>query len=124
MRAIPIVAGVLITCALTGCAGTNIAGPSAPIAGATPISSSAPKPTIVSLSPDTGSIYGGGVVTLIGRIDRRATATLGGTAVRLGWNPTDDTRFSFVSPPHTAGPVDIVVTNPGGGSQTRVGAYT
>jgi hypothetical protein len=124
MRFSPIIAGVLITCFMAGCAGTNIAGPSAPSAGPTPIPSSTPIPTIVSISPNTGSIYGGGIVTLVGDIDRRATATLGGAAVSLGWSPTDDTRFSFVSPPHTAGPVDIVVTNPGGGSQTRVGAYT
>ena len=124
MRCIPIVAGVLITFSVAGCAGTNITGPSAPSAGPTQIASSGPKPTITSLSPITGSIYGGGVVFLVGEIDRRASVTLGGIAVSLGWSPTDNTKFSFVSPPHTAGPVDIVVTNPGGSWQTRVGAYT
>jgi hypothetical protein len=78
----------------------------------------------VSISPDTGSIYGGGQVTIVGEINRGATATLGGIAVALGWSPNDATRFAFTAPAHTAGPVDIVVTNPGGGSQTVVGAYT
>jgi hypothetical protein len=79
---------------------------------------------IVSISPDTGSIYGGGVVAIVGDIDRRATATLGGIAVGLGWSPTDATLHLLVTPPHTAGAVDVVVTNPAGGSQTITGGYT
>ena len=124
MRPIQIVAFVLIAHTVAGCSGSEIAGPSGPGQGGTQIPSDAPKPTIVSISPDTGSIYGGGVVTVVGEIARGATATLGGIPVRLGWTPTDATTHRFISPPHTAGPVDIVVTNPGGGSQTVVGAYT
>ena len=124
MRSIQIAAVVLLAYAMTGCSGSESAGPSGPSVGPTQIPSGAPRPTIVSLSPNTGSIYGGGVVTVVGEIDLRATATLGGTAVSLGWSPTDATKHSLVSPPHTAGPVDIVVTNPAGGSQTVVGAYT
>ena len=124
MRSIQIVALVLIAHTVAGCSGAEIAGPSGPGQGGTQIPSDAPKPTIVSISPDTGSIYGGGVVTVVGEIARGATATLGGVPVRLGWSPTDATTYRFIAPPHTAGPVDIVVTNPGGGSQTAVGAYT
>ena len=123
MRVIQVVAAVLIAFPMADCSGAEIAGPSGPSAGPSRIRSSAPPPTIVSISPDTGSIYGGGVVTVVGDIDRVATVTLGGITVGLGWSPTDPTKHSFVSPPHTAGPVDIVVTNSTGGSRTVVGAY-
>lgn len=124
MSSIQIVAVVLIACAMAGCSGSEIAGPSGPGAGPSQIASAAPKPTIVSISPDSGSIYGGGIVTVVGQMDLHATATLGGIAVDLGYNPADTTKHLFASPPHAAGPVDIIVTNPGGGSQTVVGAYT
>jgi hypothetical protein len=116
MRFIQIGAVVLIAHTMAGCSGPEIAGPSGRTADA-------PKPTIVSISPDTGSIYGGGVVTVVGEIDRSAAAMLGGVAVELGWSPTDATKHLLITPPHRAGPVDIVVTNPGGGSQTVVGGY-
>jgi len=124
MRAIQVVAVVLIAYPMAGCSGAEIAGPSAPSSVPPQIRSSAPNPTIVSISPDTGSIYGGGVVTVVGEIDHAATATVDGIPVGLGWSPTDATKHLFVSPQHTAGPVDIVVTNAAGGSQTVVGAYT
>ncbi len=121
MRMIQIAAVVLIAHAVAGCSGSEIAGPSGPGVGP---SGGGPPPTIVSISPDTGSIYGGGMVTVVGDIDRRATATLGGIAVDLGWSPTDATRHFLITPPHPAGPVDIVVTNPAGGSQRVAGGYT
>lgn len=65
-----------------------------------------------------------GIVTVEGEIDRRATATVGGIAVPLGWSPTDASRHLLVAPPHGAGPVDVVVTNPEGGSHTAAGGYT
>ncbi len=124
MSAVQVVTVVLIAFPMAGCSGSEIAGPSGPSVVPSQIRSGAPTPTIVSISPDTGSIYGGGVVTVVGEIDRAATATLGGIAVGLGWSPTDATKHLFVAPPHTAGPVDIVVTNSTGGSQTVVGGYT
>jgi hypothetical protein len=124
MRSIQIVSVVLIASTMAGCSGSGTAGPSGPSAGPSRVPSSASKPTIVNISPDSGSIYGGGVVTVVGEFDRRATATLGGIGVSLGWSPTDATMHRLVTPPHSAGPVDIVVTNPDGGSQTFVGAYT
>jgi hypothetical protein len=85
----------------------------------------APKaPTIVNISPNTGSIYGGGIVTIIGEIARSASATIGGVQVSLGYSPADGTAHSLVAPPHAVGTVDVVVTNLGGGSQTLVGGYT
>lgn len=124
MTSIQVVGVALIAQTMVGCSGSGIAGPSGASQSPRPIPLDAPKPTIVSISPDTGSIYGGGVVIIVGEIDRGATATLGGIAVELGWSPTDATKHLFVAPPHTAGPVDIVVTNRVGGSQTVVGGYT
>ena len=62
------------------------------------------------------------MVNVFGDIDRRATVTVGGIRVGLGWNPQDLTRHILYSPPHAAGRVDLVVTNPDGGSV--VAAYT
>ena len=120
MRSIQIAAVALIAPTMAGCSGSGSSGPSGPSAGSTEIRT----PTIVSLTPNAGSIYGGGLVTVVGDIAAGATATVGGIAVRLGWPPTDSTDHVFVAPPHAAGPVDLVVTNPGGRSQTAVGAYT
>jgi len=124
MKATAIAALVLTIHIMAGCSGSEIARPSGPDVGPSQIASSAPKPTIVRISPEAGSIYGGGIVTIVGEIDRRATATLGGIAIELGWSPTDATKHFLVTPPHTAGAVDIVVTNVAGGSQTVVGGYT
>jgi IPT/TIG domain len=124
MRSIQIVAVGLIAYSMAACSGSETAGPTEPSAGPSRVASGGPKPTIANISPDSGSIYGGGVVTVVGNIDRQATATLGGVGVSLGWSPADAAVHLFITPAHAAGPVDIVVTNPDGGSQTVVGAYT
>ena len=129
MRPVQMVAVLLIAQTMAGCSGSSITGPSGPNGTVTngtvtSIPSDAPKPTISTISPDTGSIYGGSWVTIVGEIDRGATLTLGGILVDLGYSSTDPTTRSFVSPPHAAGPVDLVVRNPDGGSQTVVGGYT
>lgn len=118
MRPVPIVAAVFLAQAVTACSGTQIVGPSGPTGSA------APQPTIVNISPNTGSIYGGSVVTITGEIDRNASATIGGVQVRLGYSPANGTAHSFVAPPHAVGTVDVVVRNAGGASQTLVGGYT
>jgi hypothetical protein len=120
MSAVQIVAVVLIAHAMAGCSGSSTAGPSA----SNGISSDEVKPTIFSISPNTGSIYGGSWVTVVGEIDRSATATIGGIRVSMGWSPTDSTKHILITPPHAAGPADVVVMNSGGASQTVVGGYT
>jgi hypothetical protein len=74
--------------------------------------------------PDTGSIYGGGEVRIFGNFERSAIATIGGIRTVQGWSPTDPTVRILHAPPHAAGPVDVIVTNPDGRSQTVVGGYT
>ena len=118
------VAVVLIAETLAGCSGSSIAGPSGSNGTVTPIPSNAPKLTISTISPNAGSTYGGSLVTVVGEFDRGATAMIGGIRVSTGWSPTDSTKHFFITPPHTAGPADIVVTNPDGTSQTVAGGYT
>jgi hypothetical protein len=124
MRPVQMVAVVLIAETLAGCSGSSIAGPSGSNGTITPIPSNAPKPTISTISPNAGSIYGGSLVTVVGELDRGATATIGGIRVSMGWSPMDSTKYFLITPPHAAGPADIVVTNPDGTSQTVVGGYT
>jgi hypothetical protein len=61
-------------------------------------------------------------VTIHGDFDRRATATFDGVRVDMGWSPQDPTLHLLYAPPHAAGRVDLVVTNPDGGSAAT--AYT
>ena len=118
------VAVVLIAQIMAGCSGSSIDGPSGSNGTVTPIPSNAPKLTILTISPGTGSIYGGSLVTVVGEFDRNAAATIGGIRVSTGWSPTDSTKLFFITPPHAAGPADIVLTNRDGTSQTVVGGYT
>jgi hypothetical protein len=63
-------------------------------------------------------------VTIVGQIDWTTdTATLDGIPVRLGYNWGDSTT-GFLTPPHAAGRVDLVVTSRNGVKQTVVGAFT
>jgi len=131
MRPVQMMAALLIAQTMAGCSGSSIPGPSGSSGTVTtipdvpkpPIPPDTPKPTISTISPDTGSVFGGSWVTITGEFDRRATATLGGIWVSMGSNFAG-TIHGLITPPHAAGPVDIVVTNPDGGSQTFVGAYT
>ena len=118
------VAVALIAETLAGCSGSSIAGPSGSNGRLAPIPSNASKLTISTISPNVGSIYGGSWVTVVGEIDRSATATIGGIRVSMGWSPTDSTKHSLITPSHAAGPADIVVTNSDGTSETVVGGYT
>ena len=126
MKLVQMVAVVLIAQGMAGCSGPPVAGPSAPSGPLPPpIATTASKPSISMISPDTGSIYGGNWITVMGEFDRNATATIGGTKVGTGWSPTDPAKhFLHGLAPHTPGPVDIVVTNADGGSQRFAGAYT
>ena len=125
MRPIQMMAALLIAQTMAGCSGSPIGGPTGPTgpttpagptgpttpAGptgpVTPIPSDAPKPTISTISPDTGSVFGGSWVTITGEFDRRATATLGGIRVSMGSNFAG-TIHGLITPPHAAGPVDIL----------------
>jgi hypothetical protein len=72
-------------------------------------------PVVTSLSPTTGPIAGGTVVTITG------TGFTGATSVTFGGTPAavtavTATTITVTAPAHTAGTVDVLVTTPSGTS--------
>ncbi|HEX7774368.1 MAG TPA: Ig-like domain-containing protein, partial [Pyrinomonadaceae bacterium] len=83
-----------------------------------------PSPTLSSVSPTSGPISGGTVLTLTGsQFVAGATVTVGGVAA-TSVNVTSSTSITATAPAHTAGVVSVVVTNPDGGNATLNNAYT
>ncbi|MGE3076519.1 MAG: IPT/TIG domain-containing protein [Dehalococcoidia bacterium] len=71
-------------------------------------------PTVTSVSPTTGSPAGGTLVTITGTNFTGATSvTFGGTAA-TSYTVVNSTTISAVTPAHTAGTVDVIVTTPTG----------
>lgn len=82
----------------------------------------AQRATITSVSPDIGTTEGGTSLRISGSdfLDG-VTVTVGGVEIQ----PTIYLGSMFLSaPPHGAGPVDVVVTNPGAEPHVLEGAYT
>jgi hypothetical protein len=81
-----------------------------------------PTPNIGSVFPFTGSIHGGTEVTVFG------SSVVGVTSVTFGGVPgtslevVSGTEINVVTPPHAAGPVNVVAI--GNGSDTVVNAYS
>jgi outer membrane protein assembly factor BamB len=79
---------------------------------------SAEAPSVTAVSPTKGPVSGGTTVTVTG------TSLTGATAVRFGsvsaksFTVTSPTSITAVSPPESAGVVDITVTTPSGTSAT------
>jgi hypothetical protein len=86
--------------------------------------SSNPSPTVTGISPVSGSASGGTAVTITG------TGFLAGASVMLGGaastniNVVSSTSITAVTAAHTAGAVNVVVTNTDGQSGTLVGGFT
>ena len=80
------------------------------------------SPTIVSLTPTSGSVNGGTSVTITGTNFATTTSvTFGGVAASFG--VVNSTTLVAITPPGTAGSVDVIVTT-SSGSATAVAAYT
>jgi hypothetical protein len=83
-------------------------------------SSSTPAPTVTSISPNSGTINGGTVVSITG------TGFLAGATVSLGGTPAtgvtvmNSTSITATTPAHSAGTVNVIVTN----SDTQSGTLT
>jgi hypothetical protein len=81
-------------------------------------------PSVTSVTPNTGSTSGGADVTVTGTdFVQGATVTFGGDAA----DPVafiSSTELLATVPPHAAGPVDVVVTNPDGQSGTLANGFT
>lgn len=84
----------------------------------------APAPTITSIDPEEGSDAGGIAVTIIG------TGFREGASVSIGGSPATNvtvvspTTITCTTPAGTAGPSDVVVTNPDGQSDTLEDGFT
>jgi hypothetical protein len=74
--------------------------------------STAPPPSITSVSPDSGPDAGGTSVTVNGSgFAAGATLTFGGTSA-ANIAVVNSTTITAVTPPRAAGPVDVIVRNP------------
>ena len=82
------------------------------------------SPSIATVSPSSGPSEGGTTVTISGSNFGNApgTITFGGVAVsHSSWS---DTQIVCITPAHTVGAVDVVVTSEAGSSGTRTSAFT
>ena len=84
----------------------------------------APAPTLASVSPGDGPVAGGTVVQVNGsNFLPTPTVTFGGaSATAVVYD--SPTQLHATTPAGTAGPVDVVVTNPDGQSVKLSGGYT
>jgi len=85
----------------------------------------APVPTLTGVSPNSGPIAGGTVVTIAGNGlgGPAGTVTFGGVAATAISQVGDPPSYQCTTPAHAAGVVDVVLTN-GGGTVTSTGAFT
>jgi len=83
-------------------------------------------PEVVSVEPASGTSRGGESVVVTGTgFVLGATVSFGGVAApSVAILDSSGTRLLAVTPPHGAGPVDVVVSNPDGQSATLPGGYT
>ncbi len=87
-------------------------------------SSSAPAPTVTSISPNSGTGSGGTAVTIAGtNFGSGATVSFGGTAA-TGITVVSSNSITATTPAHAAGAVTVVVTNADGQPGNLVNGYT
>jgi|GEM_PF-550080 len=86
----------------------------------------APAPTIASVVPNTGSVLGETEITINGtNFQSGATVTIGGNpATGVVVTPGALSQIQAVTPAGSAGPADVVVTNPDAQSATLVDGFT
>ncbi|MFR9752664.1 IPT/TIG domain-containing protein [Nocardia sp. 004] len=80
-------------------------------------------PTLLSVSPTTGSNIGGTVVTLTGTGFTGATAVTFGVTPAAGFTVDSDTQITATAPPGALGLVGVTVTTPGGTSNPVLFTY-
>jgi YHS domain-containing protein len=80
-----------------------------------------PAPAVASLNQTSGPIGGGTSVTISGANFFGATAVDFGGQAASSFTVNGDESITAVSPPGTAGPVDVTVTTPGGISTINSG---
>ena len=115
----PIFVTVLAVAAITIGCDKSPSGPT-PSPPVTPPSAAL---TVTAVSPNSGPTNLASEISVTGTGFRPgATLTLDGVATRV--TGITSTAITAMTPVHTAGTVDVVVTNPGGPSTTLTGGYT
>jgi uncharacterized repeat protein (TIGR03803 family) len=83
-----------------------------------------PAPTVTGVSPASGPLSGGAVVTVSGTgFQPGATVSFGGSAAGEVTYISSTTLYAL-TPDHAAGTVTVTVTNPGSGAGSLSSAYT
>jgi len=75
-----------------------------------------PIPTVTGISPVSGPVAGGTVVTITGTGFTGATAVMFGTVAGTSLTVNSSTKLTIISPAGTAGIVNVTVTTPAGTS--------
>jgi hypothetical protein len=78
-------------------------------------------PRISTTSPPAGSVSGGETVTVTGNGLAGASVEIDGQLAAV--TASSDTEVSFISPPHGAGVVAVLVRTPGGSAASRSYTY-
>jgi hypothetical protein len=114
----------LVTAAGTGSA--TITGSNGGLSATSSVTVSVTGPTITRISPMRGSTAGGDRMDIYGsNLSVNTAITIGGQSATVLSALSDGTRMTVTTPAAgTAGPADLVGTNPGGGGTTVSGAYT
>jgi len=81
------------------------------------------SPAIASLSPATGPVAGGTVVTATGTGFTGTTGVTVGGVAATGLTAISDTSVTFTSPASVAGPANVVITSASGVSAPSVFTY-
>lgn len=103
---------------------TNTAGSASATsnASAAAVISNNPTPTVSSISPSAGTTAGGTSVTISGtNLSTVSSVTFDGSAATISTKTS--TQLVVVTPAHSAGAVDVVITNPAG-SITSANGFT
>jgi hypothetical protein len=73
-------------------------------------------PSVTGVSPSSGGLAGGQTITVTGSNFNSVSAVMFGNAFATSFTVTSPTSLTAVSPQHTAGAVDIIVTTSAGSS--------
>src|SRR5947209_5275844 len=83
-----------------------------------------PAPQVSAVTPNSGPIGGGTAVTIAGiNFQTGATVKLGG-ANATNVTVSNSGSITATTPPHSAGTIDVVVTNPDGQSGSLIAGFT
>lgn len=115
---VPALAALVAAAVGCGGSGTSPTPSPAPLALSPTVQQSI-APVITAVTPSAVSTGGGAWGTITGTgFQSGATVRFGGSAATYAYVDNSATIIRFGTAPHVAGPVDVVVTNPGGLADT------